>query len=83
MPGKSTKRALVSPQCVACGTCIKCCPLGAITVPRGISAEVDSEKCVGCGKCAAACPACVITLEEISSLSDATASGSISEGQVI
>ena len=50
-------------QCVACGCCVKVCPLGAITVDRGLYARVNEERCVGCGRCAAECPASIITLE--------------------
>ncbi len=57
------KARVSAEECVACGCCVKVCPKGAITVPRGISAKIDSELCVGCGKCAKECPASVITLE--------------------
>ena len=50
-------------RCVACGCCAKVCPLGAVTVYRGLYAQVDEGKCVGCGKCAAVCPAEIITLK--------------------
>lgn len=49
--------------CVACGCCVKVCPLGAIRVDRGLYADVDPGRCVGCGRCAAECPAGVITVE--------------------
>ena len=49
-------------RCVACGCCAKACPLGAVTVYRGLYAQVDAGRCVGCGKCAAVCPAEIITL---------------------
>lgn len=49
--------------CVACGSCIKVCPKGAVTVPKGIVAKVDMENCVGCGLCVKACPASVIHIE--------------------
>lgn len=58
------RKAIVSvPDCVACGCCIKVCPRGAITVPKGVCAEVNKELCIGCGKCAKECPASIITME--------------------
>lgn len=53
--------AVVSKQCVACGTCLKKCPKGAIHIEKGIIAVVDESLCVGCGLCEKACPASVIT----------------------
>lgn len=46
--------------CVSCGTCIKACPLQAISVPDGISAVVELGRCIGCGLCVRECPASVI-----------------------
>lgn len=61
------KKAVVTEElCVACGCCVKVCPLSAISVPQGIKAVVDMEKCVGCGKCAKECPASVIEIMEVS-----------------
>ncbi|WP_099467322.1 4Fe-4S binding protein [Konateibacter massiliensis] len=57
------KKAYVAKDCVACGCCVKVCPLDAISVYKGLYASVDTNKCVGCGKCATACPAQVITIE--------------------
>lgn len=54
--------AKVTEQCVACGCCVKVCPLGAMKIEKGICAVVDAEKCVGCGKCREQCPASVIEL---------------------
>ncbi len=51
-------------ECVACGCCVKVCPRNAISIFKGIYAEVDKNLCVGCGKCAKECPASVIILEE-------------------
>ena len=53
-------------HCVACGSCVKVCPRGALTVPHGITAKVDGARCVGCGLCAKECPASVITIKEVS-----------------
>ncbi len=52
-------------ECVACGCCMKVCPMGAIRIPKGIYAEVDPARCVGCGKCVKECPASIISLEVI------------------
>ena len=49
-------------ECVACGCCIKVCPRGAISIPKGIYAEIDKSLCIGCGKCANECPASIITM---------------------
>lgn len=59
------RRAYVGDACVACGCCVKVCPLSAIRVWRGIRAEVDEKRCVGCGKCARECPASVIEIQEV------------------
>ena len=54
--------------CVACGCCMKVCPLGAINIYKGLYAQVDSNKCVGCGKCAKECPASIISIVEVSNV---------------
>ena len=62
---KKRRRAFVDGKhCVACGCCVKVCPLRAMEIARGVSARVDAEKCVGCGKCARECPASVIDIRE-------------------
>jgi ferredoxin len=61
---KVKRIACVSSACVACGCCMKVCPLQSISVPKGICAEINANKCVGCGKCALCCPAQVITILE-------------------
>lgn len=66
-PIRKRKRAAVDTNlCVACGCCVKVCPLGAISIQNGIMASVDPEKCVGCGKCVRECPASIIRIEEVS-----------------
>ncbi|WP_324825394.1 ATP-binding protein [Sinanaerobacter sp. ZZT-01] len=54
------KIASISNECVACGSCLKVCPLHAISIFKGSLAVIDDSKCVGCGKCQKACPASVI-----------------------
>ena len=61
---KRRKAQVEATLCVACGSCVKVCPMQAIEIVRGITARVNSDKCVGCGKCAAECPASVITIRE-------------------
>ncbi|MDR2883743.1 MAG: 4Fe-4S binding protein [Deferribacteraceae bacterium] len=58
-------KASVGKQCVACGACIRKCPIGAITVYKGMYAVVDVPKCRGCGACAKHCSANVISIIEV------------------
>ena len=63
---KKLRKAVVNAaDCVACGCCVKVCPMHAIEIVRGVMARVDREKCVGCGKCDKECPASVIAIEEV------------------
>ena len=63
---KKKRKAFVDQEyCVACGCCVKVCPLGAIQIRQGVAAQVNLEKCVGCGKCAKECPASVIVIQEV------------------
>ena len=62
---KKRKVFVQQSDCVACGCCVKVCPLGAIQIMKGIMAEVDMTKCVGCGKCEKECPASVIIIREV------------------
>ncbi len=62
---KRRKARVDTSACVACGCCVKVCPMKAIEIVRGIAARVDPDKCVGCGKCAAECTASVITVGEV------------------
>ena len=57
------KAAVEESACVACGCCVKVCPVSAIQVLRGLFARVERDKCVGCGRCVREFPACVIRLE--------------------
>lgn len=56
------KVSKIGSRCVACGTCVRQCRLGAISIYKGITAKVDADKCVGCGKCESVCPAGVIEM---------------------
>lgn len=66
MKKMSKKQAVVDPKyCVACGVCMRNCPVKAITIPRGIQAEINLDKCVGCSKCSKICPASTIYMREV------------------
>ena len=67
MSGERKRRTAVVDEraCVACGCCVKVCPLQAIEIVRGVMAQVRQDKCVGCGKCARECPASVIKIREV------------------
>ena len=41
--------------CIACGLCVKACPVDAIHVIDNL-AVIDYHKCISCGKCVEACP---------------------------
>ena len=63
--GKVKKRAVIDKShCVACGCCVKACPLGALSVRFGVYAHVEYDRCVGCGKCAKESPASVIEIKQ-------------------
>ena len=63
--GKRRKARVDRRSCVACGCCVKVCPMGAVAVKHGVYASVEEVKCVGCGRCAKECPASIITMEEV------------------
>ena len=68
---KVKKKAMIDKNyCVACGTCVKICPLQLIHIEQGVFAEINTEKCVGCGKCAKACPASVIDIKVMEAISN-------------
>ncbi len=59
---KSKNIAFVSKECVACGSCLKVCPVNAVAIYKGMYATINIEKCIGCGSCARTCPAAVISI---------------------
>lgn len=59
----SKKYAIVDKnQCVACGVCVKECPMNATSVWKGCYAVINPDICIGCGKCERSCPAGSITV---------------------
>lgn len=53
---------VIGNDCIACGTCIDECPVGAIS--EGDIYAIDPEACTECGTCAEVCPNEAITLPE-------------------
>ena len=53
---------VISDDCIACGTCIDECAVGAIS--EGEKYSIDPEVCVECGTCADVCPSGAISLAE-------------------
>lgn len=51
---------VINDDCVACGTCIDECPVGAIS--EGEKYVINPDECTECGSCADACPSGAITL---------------------
>ena len=55
----TTMAYVIGDDCVACGTCIDECPVGAIS--EGEKYVIDAEACTECGTCADACPSGAIS----------------------
>ena len=45
---------VLTDNCVACGSCIGECPVGAIS--EGDIYKIDADTCLDCGTCAGVCP---------------------------
>lgn len=51
--------------CVQCGTCVKRCQFGAISMADDGTVTTDTGLCYGCGNCVSTCPSDARVLEEI------------------
>ena len=54
---------VISDDCIACGTCIDECPVGAIS--EGDKYSINPDACTECGTCADVCPSEAIHLKGI------------------
>ena len=54
---------VIGNDCVACGTCIDECPVGAISEGGDIY-EINPDECTECGTCASVCPNEAISLAD-------------------
>jgi predicted aldo/keto reductase-like oxidoreductase len=52
---KKRKRLIVLDFCRGCGTCVRTCPNGALSLAGG-KAKVDPDRCLLCGYCNPVCP---------------------------
>lgn len=52
---KQDKNLIILEFCKGCGTCVKACPSGALTLENG-KAVVDTKVCILCGYCNPVCP---------------------------
>ncbi|KYH37315.1 MAG: Fructose-bisphosphate aldolase [Candidatus Bathyarchaeota archaeon B24] len=51
--------------CTLCGSCVKACPTGALTIdPETGGLRLTAELCDGCGACVEACPVKVVKLSD-------------------
>ncbi len=46
---------VIAEKCTGCGLCVKVCPTGAITGPRGKGHNLDQSKCIKCRACFEVC----------------------------
>jgi formate hydrogenlyase subunit 6/NADH:ubiquinone oxidoreductase subunit I len=46
---------VISDECIGCGSCEECCPVGAISEVDG-RFSINASECIDCGACEGGCP---------------------------
>lgn len=54
-------KLILNNNCIKCGTCIKVCPSGAISINSN-KFNIDLKKCIFCGNCTFYCPKTAINV---------------------
>lgn len=52
---KEKRRLMIHDWCEACGSCVRACSSGALSLEDG-KVVIDQQRCIFCGYCGAACP---------------------------
>jgi formate hydrogenlyase subunit 6/NADH:ubiquinone oxidoreductase subunit I len=57
-------RPYFTDRCVACGLCIKSCPVEALTIAPKEKPALNPKRCIGCCCCHEVCPAKAILMNQ-------------------
>ena len=49
-------------RCVGCGSCVRVCPMGYLTLEEKVPQVRQHRRCIECGHCVATCPKQAVTL---------------------
>ena len=56
-------KPVVNSDCIKCGTCMRVCPSGAISINEN-EFKIDLKKCIFCGNCSFYCPKSAIKMSD-------------------